>query len=244
VLARVPRISGRGVQDHVSPGRRAPKAFICQRREKIPSLQEDGAVGGEAGGNHHVSGRLEPLPPAKSARHEITPSEISLPSLAYILNRPSNMGCFLVPSASVDGISTVPHEKRAADPRHKGRQHLTAAALLWQKPKGEIMAVPTTRDSAELRRATNAKGTSAAASSSRPRTAAQGGLRSPGWTAPSSTGSGGLGGILQVSGVGAGKPLTARERADEEEELLKHLQVSCASFSDTAPHQCDCVGAV
>jgi len=151
------------------------------------------------------------------------------------------MGCFLVPPASVDGIP--PFNNRNSS-RAQGIQHLTAPILLWQKPKGEIMSVPTTRDSAELRRATTAKGTSAAASSSRPRTAAQGGLRSPGWTAPSSTGSGGLGGILQVSGVGAGKPLTARERADEEEELLKHLQVSCASFSDTAPHQCDCVGAV
>jgi hypothetical protein len=86
VLARRARFSGRCIQDHVSPGRRAPEAFICQRREKIPSLQEDGAVGGEAGGNHYVSGRLESLPPAKSARREIIPSKIVLLSLAYILS--------------------------------------------------------------------------------------------------------------------------------------------------------------
>jgi hypothetical protein len=98
------------------------------------------------------------------------------------------------------------------------------------------MSVPTTRDSAELRRATTAKGTSAAASSSRPRTAAQGGLRSPGWTAPSSTVSGSLGGILQVSAVGAGKPFTERERTDEEKELHEQLQVFCARVSDATPH--------
>ena len=225
MLARRARVSGRCIQDHVSPGRRAPEAFICQRREKIPSLKEDGTVGGEAGGNHYVSGRLESIPPAKSASREIIPSKIVLLSLAYILSGQSKLGCFLVPPASVDGMP--PFNNRNSS-RAQGIPHLTAPVLLWQKPKGEIMSVPTTRDSAELRRATTAKGPAAAASSSRPRTAAQGGLRSPGWTAPSSTVSGGLGGILQVSAVGAGKPLTEREGTDEEKELHEQLQVFCA----------------